>query len=117
MHEYRNLWVWREAVDLTEQVYKATTRFPAEERFGLTQQMRRCAVSICSNIAEGRGRLSPNEWRQFLGTARGSLLELDTQLTIAERLRFISQKDAAVISSKIEKITKAVNRLIQILRK
>jgi four helix bundle protein len=78
--------VWQRAIDLTTTVYQLTKVFPKEESFGLTSQMRRASVSVASNIAEGRGRLGPSEFRHFLGLAQGSLFELKTQLVVAERL-------------------------------
>ena len=86
---FRELAVWQLAMDLTEQVYRATANFPADERFGLTSQMRRAAVSIPSNIAEGHGRNSTPDFRHFLGIARGSTREVETQILIAERLSLI----------------------------
>ena len=80
--------VWKLSMDLVTKVYGITSKFPAEERFGLAQQMRRAAVSIPSNIAEGAARKSPNEFVQFLHIALGSLAELETQLIICERLGF-----------------------------
>jgi four helix bundle protein len=85
---FKDLIVWQRAVELSLAVYKLTSGFPREEQFGLTSQLRRAAVSIASNIAEGYGRASKGEYLQFLGHARGSNLEVQTQLIIAERLRF-----------------------------
>lgn len=85
---YRELLVWQKSIQLTVMVYQLSKTFPREEIYGLTSQMRRCAVSIPSNIAEGAGRLNTPEFRQFLGTARGSSFELQTQLTIAKELGF-----------------------------
>jgi four helix bundle protein len=79
---------WQKAMELSKAVYQATRRFPPDERFGLTNQLRRAAVSVPSNIAEGRGRLSQGEFLQFLGIARGSALEVETQLELAMALRF-----------------------------
>ena len=85
---YRELLVWQKSIQLTVMVYQLSKTFPREEIYGLTSQMRRCAVSIPSNIAEGAGRLNTPEFRQFLGIARGSSFELQTQLTIAKELGF-----------------------------
>jgi len=85
---FRNLAVWQRAVELSLQVYKLTARFPDSERFGLSNQMRRAAVSVASNIAEGYGRSTKGEYIQFLGHARGSNSELETQLVIARGLGF-----------------------------
>ena len=85
---FRELLVWQRAMQLTVAVYRLTRDFPREEVFGLTSQMRRAAVSVPSNIAEGHGCLSGGEFRQFLGIARGSNFELQTQLEIARALEF-----------------------------
>src|SRR5262249_3045343 len=90
MRHYKDLLVWQKAIELVTQVYIVTRSFPREELYGLTSQIRRAAVSVPSNIAEGQARLSPGEFRQFLGIARGSLAELDTQLIIAEKLGYIT---------------------------
>ena len=85
---FRELIVWQRAMQLTVAVYRLTREFPREEQFGLTSQIRRSAVSIPSNIAEGQGRSSVGEFRQFLGIARGSTCEVQTQLEIARALNF-----------------------------
>ena len=85
---FRDLQVWQRAMQLCVAVYRLTREFPREEVYGLTSQMRRSAVSVPSNIAEGQGRLNPDEFRQFLGIARGSICELQTQLEIARSLQF-----------------------------
>jgi four helix bundle protein len=85
---FRNLAVWRRAVELSLQVYKLTAVFPDSERFGLTNQLRRAAVSVASNIAEGYGRSTKGEYIQFLGHARGSNSEIETQLVISKALGF-----------------------------
>ena len=94
---YKNLLVWQKAIALVTQVYVATKSFPKEELYGLTSQIRRSAVSIPSNIAEGQGRLTSGEFRHFLGLARGSLAELETQLIIATNLGYISDVDVLFI--------------------
>ena len=86
---YRDLNVWQNGMDLVEDVYKITANFPKEEKYGLTSQLRRCSVSIPSNIAEGFMRKSTKEYIQFLYISLGSLGELDTQMEIAVRLSFI----------------------------
>jgi four helix bundle protein len=83
--------VWQKSMSLVKDVYQHTCQFPKEELYGLASQMRRAAVSVPSNIAEGQGRLSKREFKQFLGVARGSLLELETQLIIAGELRLLSE--------------------------
>ncbi len=85
---FRDLQVWQRAMQLTISTYRLTQGFPREEQYGLTNQLRRSAVSIASNIAEGQGRMSTGEFRQFLGVARGSNCEVQTQLEIAKALKF-----------------------------
>jgi four helix bundle protein len=87
-HSYRDLIVWQRSIELCVAIYVATEQFPRTEIYGLTNQLRRASVSIPSNIAEGYGRLSREQYRHFLGIAQGSNLELQTQLTIASRLKF-----------------------------
>ena len=85
---FKDLVVWKKAVQLSIEIYKLTAQFPDAERFGLTNQLRRAAVSIASNIAEGYGRSTTGEYRLFLGHARGSDFELQTQLIISKALGF-----------------------------
>jgi len=85
---FKDLVVWKKSIDLTAAIYEFTSKFPDVERFGLTNQMRRAAVSVPSNIAEGYGRSTKGEYHLFLGHARGSCSELETQLVIAKRLGF-----------------------------
>ena len=105
---YRELVVWQKAIQLTVLVYRLSAAFPREEIYGLASQMRRCAVSIPSNIAEGAGRLNSPEYKQFLGIARGSNFELATQLTIAKEL---GMGDAAQMAS-AESLSEEVGRMI-----
>jgi four helix bundle protein len=91
-HSFRDLIVWQRAMQLTVAVYRLTREFPHEEIYGLTSQIRRAAVSVPSNIAEGHGRLNSGEYRQFLGVARASNFELQTQLEIARALEFGNSK-------------------------
>ena len=85
---YKDLIVWQRGIELCLEIYRLTADFPAAERFGLTVQLRRAAVSIASNIAEGYGRATTGEYRLFLGHARGSNCELQTQLILARKLSF-----------------------------
>src|ERR1051325_2938939 len=89
MHNLTELKIWNKAIDLATDVYKATSNFPNDERFGLTSQLRRAAVSIPSNIAEGAGRNSKKEFCNFLGIANGSSYELQTQLIISNKLNLL----------------------------
>ncbi len=105
---YRDLIVWQKGIQLTVLIYQLTSGFPKEELYGLTGQMRRAAVSIPSNIAEGAGRLNTPEYKQFLGVARGSSFELSTQLVIAKELGFgdAAQREQA------ENLSQEVGRMI-----
>ena len=111
MHNYKELKVWQQAVDLATDIYKITAQFPAEEKFGLQSQIRRCAVSVASNIAEGAGRNSDGEFKQFLGIAYGSAYELETQLLISKNLAFIADKEINLVVVKLETIQKMIYKL------
>lgn len=106
MNKYKDLKIWQKAVDLSVKVYEITRNFPKDEIYGLTSQMRRSSVSIAANIAEGSGRSSTKEFRQFLSIAYGSSCELETQLIIAERSRFISKETLESTQSDILEIQK-----------
>jgi four helix bundle protein len=109
---YEDLKVWRRAMDLVLEVYRCTALFPKQEIYGLTSQMRRCAVSVPSNIAEGKGRFSRKELLQFLFHARGSLLELQTQITIARELGFLSTPEGQTLSQHASEVGRLLNGLI-----
>jgi four helix bundle protein len=113
---FRDLRVWQEAMALTVEVYKSTVKFPRHELYGLTQQMRRAAVSVPSNIAEGKGHYSDKEFSRFLFHARGSLLELQTQLQIAEQLQYFSEGDGRRLTAMAEDVGRALSGLIGSLR-
>jgi four helix bundle protein len=98
---YKDLLVWQKAIALVTQVYVETKGFPREETYGLTSQIRRSAISIPSNIAEGQARLTPGEFRHFLGIARGSLAELETQLIVAQKLGLLTET-ASLLSQTAE---------------
>jgi four helix bundle protein len=103
MHNFQELKIWQKAMDVAEQTYILSAEFPKEEKFGLTSQIRRSAISIPSNIAEGAGRNTNGEFRNFLGIASGSSNELFTQLILSNRLHLISEdKTQALIKDLIE---------------
>jgi len=112
-HSYRDLLVWQKAVGMVTEVYRITQSFPKEEMFGLTRQVRRSAVSVPSNIAEGQGRLSRKDFRHFLGQARGSLLEMETQLLIASNLGYISEQQLAEIFDTSGSVSRMLHRLVE----
>ena len=91
--DYKDLIVWQHAMTLCERIYRESDDFPSREMYGLTHQVRKSAVSIPSNIAEGEGRLTSGERRQFLSQAKGSLFELETQLIIAERVGYLRSRE------------------------
>ncbi len=103
---YRELLVWQKGIQLTVLVYQLSKTFPREDLYGLTSQMRRSAVSIPANIAEGAGRLNTPEYRQFLGIARGSSFELQTHLTIARELGFGNSAELASAESLCNEVGK-----------
>ncbi len=108
---FRDLMVWQRSMQLTVVVYGLTREFPNDERFGLTSQIRRSAVSVPSNIAEGQGRLNVGEFKQFLGIARGSNYELQTQLELAKALKMGNAElvdDAVNLSHEVGKMLYAL---------
>jgi four helix bundle protein len=113
---YRELLVWQKAKALAIQIYRVTEQFPKIETYGLTSQIRRAAVSVASNIAEGQGRLTAGEFLHFLGQARGSLLELDTQAAIALDLTYLKTEQYEVLDRDTYQVLGLLNRLIESLR-
>ncbi len=115
VQNYQDLIAWQKAMTMVTEIYELTKQFPSDERFGLTAQIRRAAVSIPSNIAEGHARNSTGEFIQFLGIARGSLAEVNTQLLIAKNLRYVEsiemQLDAAA------EVGRILNGLMKSLKK
>ena len=107
--------VWQRSIQLTVAIYKLTQSFPREEVYGLTGQIRRSAVSVPSNIAEGQGRLGTSEFRQFLGIARGSNCELQTQLVIARELGYGDTKAIDEAESLSNEVGKMINAILQSL--
>jgi four helix bundle protein len=116
IRDYRDLVVWQNSRALARRVYEVTARFPSEERFGLTQQLRRGAVSVVSNIAEGYGRGARKDYIRFLQMARGSLYEIQTQTILAEDLGFVSQEQAAPLLEDITRCARLLHGLIKSLQ-
>ena len=104
MHQFEKLKIWQKAMDITVDVYEVASKLPLDEKFNLTHQIKKCAVSIPSNIAEGSGRNSNNEFAHFLGIANGSTYELITQLMVSKRLNLIDEG----------KVTSIINNLIEV---
>lgn len=110
---FTGLKCYQRAMDVALAVYELTRGFPKEEMFGLTSQLRRAAVSVISNIAEGKGRLTEKDLVRFLATARGSLFEVEAQIALAERLSYIKQLEAVRILAMTSETGKLINGLIR----
>jgi len=111
MKNFKDLFVWQKSIELVVLVYKITKDFPAEEKYGLSNQMRRAGVSIPSNIAEGHIRSTEKDFGQFLAIARGSCAELETQNIIGRRLGYINESDYAIFSGKIDEVARMLGSL------
>ena len=113
---YTDLQVWQAAMDLAEDVYRITKNFPKEETYGLTIQLRRAAVSVPSNIAEGKGRSSDKELAQFLCHSRGSLIEIETQINLARRLGYLDTQEAEAVLRNTARVGQLLNGLLRAFR-
>ncbi|MEO9510784.1 MAG: four helix bundle protein [Flavobacteriaceae bacterium] len=113
MNNYKELIVWEKSMLLVELVYEISSLFPPEEKFGLTSQIRRSAVSIPSNIAEGAGRNSNKEFRNFLSIANGSLNEMNTQLELSKRFGFVKQESLETVFVLANEVQKMIYALIK----
>ena len=113
---YKDLIVWQKSMELVAKVYRITLELPAAEQWGLVSQMRRAAVSIPSNIAEGYGRQATGEYRHHLSISRGSLLELETQVLLCEKLGYLEARSTKAMEAEIEQISKMMRSLINKLR-
>lgn len=111
-----DLEVWRAAMELVTRVYQLSRAFPKDEMYGLTSRLRRAAVSVPSNIAEGKGRASDKELTQFLCHARGSLFEIETQLGIAERLAYITKGESEPLRREVVRVGQMLNGMIRAVR-
>ncbi|MBY6203464.1 four helix bundle protein [Halomonas denitrificans] len=116
LRSYRELKVWQRSMDVVEEVYALTECFPDSERFALTQQIRRTAVSVPSNIAEGNARRSTKDYARFVSIAIGSLAELETQIEIAYRVRYLDDERAAGIHSELMEIGRMLRAIESKLR-
>jgi len=114
---YKDLLVWQKAITIVKETYLLSKTLPEDEKFGLISQMRRCSVSIASNIAEGWGRNSTKSYIQFLRIARGSLMELETQLIICKELDYIENDNFNKINNLIVEESKMLNALIKAINK
>src|SRR3569833_695534 len=112
---YRDLLVWQKGVALAKMIYKMTSEFPSEEKFGLISQMRRAAVSVPSNIAEGQARHTTGKFVLFISHAEGSLAELDTQLVLAVELGFLKTGQATPCATSIEELRRMLNGLRRVI--
>ena len=101
MHNYKNLHIWQEGIQLAKSIYQAVSKFPANEKYGIVSQMTRAAVSIPSNIAEGAGRGTNKEFANFLGIAIGSIFELHTQITICEQVGYFDAETTQQLEQQI----------------
>lgn len=117
IRSYRDLEVWKKSIELVKKIYIVTKGFPKDEIYGLVSQMRRAAVSIPSNIAEGKMRGHTNEFVQFLYIALGSGTELDTQLIIAKEMKYISEEESNIILDEVNHTSRMIRNLIKALKK
>ena len=116
LRSYRDLEVWRRSIDLAEAIYRASSAWPADERFGLSSQIRRAAVSVPANVAEGAARRGTGEFLQFLGVAKGSLAELETHLILAERLEYLAVQENEKLLALAAEIGRMLSGLTRSLR-
>lgn len=114
--DYKNLKIWQKSINLTTNVYKLLEKIPANEKYNLTSQIKRCSVSIPSNIAEGHNRRSTKSFINFLKISLGSLAELETQLIISEKIKYVNTKDSQNIHKEIIEIRKMVLSTIKSLK-
>ena len=115
LRSYQELIGWKKGIELVTDVYRLTQKFPKQEIYGLTSQIRRAAVSIPSNIAEGQGRMSRGEFKQFLGHARGSVFELESQVLIARNLAYLNLEEGEFLLERIAELGRVLNGLLKSL--
>jgi four helix bundle protein len=110
---YRDLEIWKKSIEVVKDIYKLTEKFPKQETYGLVSQMRRSAISIPSNVAEGFKRYHNKEYKQFLHITLGSCAELETQIIIAKELKYIQQNDEAALLEKLDHIGRMITNLLK----
>lgn len=113
---YKDLIAWQKAMDLVDAIYEATDTFPKREIYSLTDQIRRAAVSVPSNIAEGQAHYSKREFLHFLRHSRGSLAEVETQVLIAHRQKYLTDAQVAMLLKQVEEVSRILSGLIASLR-
>lgn len=113
MHNFREFQVWQRGIQLVKNIYQLTSSFPSEEKFGIISQIRRCAVSIPSNIAEGSGRKTNKDFSNFLSISLGSQFELETQLIISNEIGFLSDEQLSNTTQELNEIQKMTRTLIE----
>jgi len=116
MHHFKELNVWQKSIQLATDIYDLTSNYPNQETYGLTSQIRRCTISISSNIAEGAGRFSKKEFRHFLNIAYGSSFELETQLIISKNLKYVDDDSFETLNNKITDVQKMLYKLIKSIK-
>jgi four helix bundle protein len=116
MHNFLDLKIWIKAIEMADKIYNITNNFPSQEKFGIVNQMRRASVSISSNIAEGCGRNSDIELIRFLVIANGSTAELQSQVILSERLKFINEEDKKALTEELEELKKMNFKFQEALR-
>jgi four helix bundle protein len=116
IRSYRDLKAWQKAMELVREIYRVSRKFPKEELFGLMSQIRRAAVSVPSNVSEGHAKLSRKEYQHFLGHARGSLAEIETQILIAKDLDYLNEIDMNHILNLSAEVGRVLNGLLSSLR-
>ena len=114
-HSYQDLRVWQKSIEFVTDIYKITQHFPKTELYGLVSQLRRAAVSVSSNIAEGQGRTTKKDFHRFLGQARGSLLEIETQVIVSANLGYVSDEERQRLMSEADAVKAMLNGLMESL--
>jgi four helix bundle protein len=110
---YRDLDIWKKGIEVVKDVYKLTEKLPKQETYGLVSQMRRSAISIPSNVAEGFKRFHNKEYKRFLHMSLGSCAELETQITIAKELKYIQENEEAILLEKLDHIGRMISNLLK----